>query len=211
MPSQNEHQQGPALVPFEAYYESQERAMGEIDEISKLATHDQLSGALNRHGLERYLKSAEAPKAILLVDATNFKAVNDRYGYVAGDQLVIDTYKLLRKSVRPGDVITRWGGDEFVIILNGGVSENIADTQERRADEPMPVDHIPDAKNRIAEKVQAFLAERQDLQAVNLDLAVGGIEWQGAREIDEIKDLIRQAEEDMKLHKDFQHQNGRHR
>lgn len=170
------------------------------------ATHDELTGALNRKGLRKYLKTAEAPKAMLLVDATNFKSVNDRFGYRVGDLVVGETYRLLAESVRPNDVITRVGGDEFLVILNGENQESHpADVGERRVNRAR-IEYIDPIKTRIAENVQSLLANYKELEHVNFDLAVGGIEWPG---LTDIELLIAEAEKEMKAHKATQHQNDR--
>lgn len=171
------------------------------------ATHDELTGALNRNGLEKYLESAEAPKAMLLVDATNFKTVNDRHGYIVGDQIIVETYRVLSKSVRENDVIARWGGDEFVIILNGGNKEveQVRPEDENRSNH-VHTEYIVPVKKRVAAQMQSFLDERPELRQLNLDLAMGGVVWPGNAPIE---GLIAEAEAEMKTHKARQHQNDR--
>jgi GGDEF domain-containing protein len=213
MPDEHEKQQGPALVPFEALVNSQEKSFKEAEELRKQATTDSLTGALNRHGLEIYLETAETPKALLLIDATNFKAINDTYDHVVGDKTIIDTHAVIQSSIRANDVLVRLGGDEFVVILNSDKETSEANQADAGSDQRVnetktPENLIAGAKGRIAEKMQEFLAGHQEFKALNFDLAVGGIVWDGSVKIEE---LIRKAEADLQFHKDSQHERGQHR
>lgn len=85
------------------------------------ATRDALTGLLNRtavmDGLRRCLDtSGGSLTGVLFVDLDNFKSVNDRFGHAAGDRLLCSVADALRSTVRPGDLIGRIGGDEFVVV-----------------------------------------------------------------------------------------------
>jgi len=92
--------------------------------INKKITKDTLTGALNRHGLRNVFESqyelalaTSNPFILAMCDLDFFKNVNDTYGHIAGDKvlkLFVDTVK---KNIRNSDVIIRYGGEEFVIIL----------------------------------------------------------------------------------------------
>ncbi|MEP1216660.1 MAG: diguanylate cyclase [Marinobacter sp.] len=94
------------------------------DELSELATRDPLTGLFNRREMTRLLEE-EIVRAnrygralsLLWIDFDHFKDINDDYGHAAGDSVLKSTSKLLADSVRSVDVIGRFGGEEFVIVL----------------------------------------------------------------------------------------------
>lgn len=91
--------------------------------ISHAATHDSLTGLANRAQLVAELDrrlaasfSARDPLAVLFVDLDGFKRVNDSLGHTAGDQLLTTLADRLRAEARGGDLVSRFGGDEFVVV-----------------------------------------------------------------------------------------------
>jgi diguanylate cyclase (GGDEF)-like protein len=103
----------------------------QVEEISRLqesvrrqAIHDALTGLFNRRYLEetlpRELASARrrnAPMSVILLDVDRFKTINDTFGHQAGDRSLQCLASLLDASTREGDIICRYGGDEFVLVL----------------------------------------------------------------------------------------------
>jgi diguanylate cyclase (GGDEF)-like protein/PAS domain S-box-containing protein len=92
------------------------------DELKHRATYDALTGCHNRASALTALEEALAGPgrtrgtAVVFIDLNEFKELNDRLGHAAGDQLLIRVADWLRGAVRDGDVVGRFGGDEFVVI-----------------------------------------------------------------------------------------------
>lgn len=93
-------------------------------ELLKLASTDPLSGLLNRRAFEEYLarellllKRNGGQSALVMIDFDHFKHINDQFGHEAGDDVIRRFAKLCHRVFRQSDVISRWGGEEFVILL----------------------------------------------------------------------------------------------
>ncbi len=96
----------------------------ELEQVSELVREDQLTGALNRRGLdetiERELKRSDRSKAcvsVALLDIDNFKQLNDSLGHQAGDRALKHLTQVIKETLRPADSVGRYGGEEFLIVL----------------------------------------------------------------------------------------------
>jgi len=113
---------------FESYKEIKIYLAKEIDSKEGLyfkANYDALTRLPNRNLLnDRFnlllsqSKRINSKIAVLFIDLDGFKKVNDDYGHNSGDLLLIEISKRLKESIRDSDTIARWGGDEFIILLN---------------------------------------------------------------------------------------------
>ena len=81
--------------------------------------------------------------AVLAVDLDEFKAVNDRYGHAAGDAVLVTSAERMKRLLRESDVIARFGGDEFVIVLgqvdNAEAAREVASRVVESLSQPMPL------------------------------------------------------------------------
>jgi diguanylate cyclase (GGDEF)-like protein len=123
--------------------------------IHHQAFHDLLTGLPNRQHLEKFLpkmltkaQQEEEKVAFMFIDLDRFKIINDTLGHGVGDQLLQQAAERLKRSLREQDMIIRWGGDEFIVILNH-------------------IHHSEDAKH-IAQRIinsiqQSFLIEEHQL------------------------------------------------
>lgn len=107
-----------------------------------MATVDHLTGLMNRQAFELLSGKLMAehvrnghPFAVVMADLDYFKQINDRFGHPAGDRLLREVAALLQATVRQGDLLCRWGGEEFLLLLDNcsaADAERVAETLRRR-------------------------------------------------------------------------------
>jgi diguanylate cyclase (GGDEF)-like protein len=137
---------------------------------AQLALCDDLTGVGNRRRLDRDLAieatKVDTPVAVIMVDVDHFKRINDEHGHDAGDQALRAVADVLRQEVRTGDVVYRYGGEEFCVLLAqtnvteaGQVAERIRFAVSKMTlavDEPMTVS-IGVALGKAAHVAQTLL------------------------------------------------------
>ena len=117
----DEHQRPVAIVGVSR--EVTERRHLE-EELRNLAVTDPLTGVYNRrHFLEELQREMNrsdrcaCPFSLIMLDVDHFKEVNDRFGHEAGDRVLKELTEMIRKRIRTSDLLARWGGEEFLILL----------------------------------------------------------------------------------------------
>ena len=127
-----------------------------IEKAQKEALYDELTGILNRRGIDYKIKNLEKG-SILFFDIDHFKRVNDTYGHEFGDYVLTQIGKILKKNFRKNDIIGRWGGEEFIVIL--------------------PNTSYEDAL-KLAEKLRKII-EKHDFKGKKITVSIGVSEYNG--------------------------------
>ena len=149
--------------------------------VQYLATRDPLTDLPNRTLLhERLSHSISTARrlgtiiAVLFIDLDRFKAVNDSLGHHVGDKLLIAVARRIRRAIREEDTVARFGGDEFVVVVEGLRSKDAAET--------------------VARKIPGVLADSFDVDGhiLNVSASIGVTCWPG--DADDAHDLIRAAD-----------------
>lgn len=105
-------------------FQQAQRAAAEAQVLRVQAGQDELTGLLNRRGLYERVEAAGIRDAtVILIDCDEFKDVNDTYGHVVGDEFLQGLAGRLVGAVSQDDVIARWGGDEFLVIVRAPLDE----------------------------------------------------------------------------------------
>jgi diguanylate cyclase (GGDEF)-like protein len=111
-----------------------------LKRVEALARYDSLTGVLNRREFETRFEAersraqrSQATCSLLLLDIDGFKLVNDRAGHAAGDEVLRSLGALLQQAVRSHDVLARFGGDEFIVLLPDTPAEHLAPAAARIA------------------------------------------------------------------------------
>ena len=107
------------------YYEGIVRNIDERvksdEKIKYLSWHDHLTGLYNRYYFEEELKRLDSPRLypiiVVIIDINGFKLVNDTFGHKKGDEILKNTAKILKTCFRGEDIVARYGGDEFIVLL----------------------------------------------------------------------------------------------
>ncbi len=132
------------------------------DKLQKLAVYDYLTKVYNRRfGMTRLSEEfarairTNYPFGLMMIDIDKFKSINDTYGHLIGDKVLVHLCRIIENAVREGDIIMRYGGEEFLIIVPGA---SLAKTQE------------------LAEKIRRIVEEnviKHDNQEIRMTISIG--------------------------------------
>lgn len=134
------------------------------EENRQLAETDALTGAASRYRLERVIKlECERSRrfkyafSVIAMDVDDFKQINDNHGHSAGDQTLVKIVALVRTHIREIDLIARWGGDEFMVVLpNTGLADG----------------------RLVADKLRELIARSRVCEQLDITLSFGLAEYQ---------------------------------
>ena len=142
-------------------------------ELERMAIEDPLTQIYNRrYFFELAAKEVERAKrygnhlSVVILDADNFKKMNDSFGHLIGDQILINLTKLLQENIRSIDILARFGGEEFVIL--------------------MPEATRTDAK-KSAERLRKLVSETSMVHGgfdVTITICLGIASWEGGQDLD---------------------------
>lgn len=142
---------------------ARERAAARAEAYAHAAAVDPLSGLFNRRyfhvRLEEELQRSrrhEIPLALLMIDVDDFKSVNDSYGHLTGDLIIRETAEIVRRAVRVFDVCTRFGGEEFAVIMPASSEDAALVVAER-----------------IRSRVAAYRAPDRALEDLRVSVSIG--------------------------------------
>jgi len=157
------------------------------DKLEQLAILDPLTKIYNRRfGIERlkeeYGRSVRSgdPIGVLLLDIDFFKKVNDTYGHIVGDQVLIQVTNIIKTNIRKGDVLARYGGEEFMAILPGASKKGL---------------------ELVAEKIRRYIEEHvvyYKNQEIKVTISIGGTSYPEFT-AEEITTIIEQADKNLYL------------
>ncbi|HAX70877.1 MAG TPA: hypothetical protein DCY14_14790 [Anaerolineae bacterium] len=162
------------LKNIELKREIEERKLAQ-EALAKLAGLDDLTGVLNRReffnlGEKEIARTIQTdqPLSAILLDLDRFKQINDTYGHAVGDHALIEITRILRESLRQGEIIGRYGGDEFAILLPGSTRGHAKQIAERLL-EKLKNQSIPTKKGDVSITASMGIADLAQATKKNLD------------------------------------------
>ena len=145
---------------------------------------DQMTGNFNRAYLEKFLEEEFQlstqnyyPLAVAFIDLDHFKAINDNYGHQAGDEVLVHCSNTLTGNIRDNDVVARYGGDEFVVVMPGTGTQGAIEMG-----------------NRFAEALRSNTCHITGYEDISVTASIGLSIYEVGSEMDCSSDLLRDAD-----------------
>ncbi len=159
----------PLLLVYEAIHEKElllvrEKDLREKESINSMT--DSLTSTWNQRYMSMIFNDRLGHYSLALIDIDDFKSVNDTYGHLAGDFIIVGIAKILSSSVSEGDLICRYGGDEFVVIL-----------KDKGMDESLIIFEA------LRKKIEAFQFEYEK-ETINVTISMGLVEETGSHSVE---------------------------
>ena len=158
------------------------------DELSIQANTDELTGLLNRRSFTSFInfefnnsQRSSRPFSLVIVDIDYFKSINDKHGHLVGDEVLIELSEMFSRSFRRSDKVSRWGGEEFAILL--------PDTK---------LDNAMKVANNLRTKVENYLF---NLSSVQIKITISGGVTESIASDEQVDDIIKRADEALYLAK----------
>ncbi|MBS0569511.1 MAG: GGDEF domain-containing protein [Proteobacteria bacterium] len=149
-----------------ALSQANDRLQQQADELYQAAISDPLTGVSNRGHLMRQLDARitdcrrnGSELAVLLIDFDHFKRINDAHGHLFGDRVLVAGVQTLRQWLEPGDLLGRYGGEEFIAVMSGSNAANAAQVAER-------------LRVRVAETMTGFMPGTNGTVTVSIGIAL---------------------------------------
>lgn len=134
------------------------------DRLVSAASRDPLTGLANRDAFADALAAVDGAATLLYLDVDHFKTINDRLGHGVGDDVLVEIARRIATACRPGDVVARFGGDEFVVLLPGVDQQPAREIGERiMASVRAPLEQLgPDERVTVSVGLAPFRGDRDD-------------------------------------------------
>jgi diguanylate cyclase (GGDEF)-like protein len=131
-----------------------------FDKAIYYSEKDSLTGTYNRRftrmAFPKILRKIEKTKeylGVIVIDVDKFKSINDVYGHTMGDNVLVNIASTLKKTIRPSDIIARWGGDEFILLISGIDKTKIHSFLNRLSIEIENLNYLKEIKGHVSASI----------------------------------------------------------